>query len=501
MNNQEILTSIKTKTIYDEIVKDKLLEMDSDGDGITEKALRDDRGRVISDAYELKKEKLDFLLVDAWQGLEGNYEPTTLGYDSVMVTTIDSVCRLYSRIEIDWVIIAGTETDVPISQTTIFVHPVTFERYRFNGTTMEVYDDVDDITPRLLELVCNISAAYDEGISDYIPSIKILNGDSSNLLKGITTYNINDNVLILQGNLIDYRLIQSSLVTPFVDSSKLDFIRIDNNNNNYISFWFTTNLQVQNFNLEIKQRLRGAPPKLLSAETNTAGDKITLTFDKAMSDYGIMDKIVDNDAIQFLIEENGISITSVESINKEIIFTIDGLINHVDSGLSISINSGAIESLDFGLYPKSQEITTVTNNVPQPPFQLVSANINESGSLLTLEFNEDIAEIVFSVWIQYDENAEPILGTEYQTPLLTLYLSSGTELISVLPVVAPMDANTAVIGNVITYGFGQGLNIYSGLTVTLSQNCNWNSGMGTVLSATNQPMVEITDFPVTNNIM
>lgn len=45
----------------------------------------------------------------------------------------------------------GSDPYVPISQTIQFVHPTTFERYRFNGTTMEVYDDVDGIVPKWLE--------------------------------------------------------------------------------------------------------------------------------------------------------------------------------------------------------------------------------------------------------------------------------------------------------------------------------------------------------------
>ena len=40
-----------------------------------------------------------------------------------------------------------------------------------------------------------------------------------------------------------------------------------------------------NLPIEIKVRQRGTPPKLLSAETNTVGNRIILTFDKRMSGY------------------------------------------------------------------------------------------------------------------------------------------------------------------------------------------------------------------------
>ena len=51
MNIQEIFNNTEPKLIYEKILKEKLSELDLNGDGVTDKALKDGDGNIISDTY------------------------------------------------------------------------------------------------------------------------------------------------------------------------------------------------------------------------------------------------------------------------------------------------------------------------------------------------------------------------------------------------------------------------------------------------------------------
>lgn len=114
--------------------------------------------------------------------------------------------------------------------------------------------------------------------------------------------------------------------------------------------------------IEIKVRLRGAPPKLLSAETNEAGDKIILTFDKKMSsfmqavalDYFLLNgDIYGNYA--FIIDE-------INDNKVRINLSEFDSISHEEYNLLLSTNGAYLESFDYGLLQPFENFP-VKNNV------------------------------------------------------------------------------------------------------------------------------------------
>lgn len=129
-------------------------------------------------------QQLDFLLVDVWGTDDGQQPSEFTPFDKANYIDISVVGNhinqyKYNISTTNWDIIAGTDSNpfVPISQTTIFVHPTTFERYRFNGTTMEVYDDVDGIVPKWLKYEALLSQVGEDA-----PVARVLNQDERDYL-------------------------------------------------------------------------------------------------------------------------------------------------------------------------------------------------------------------------------------------------------------------------------------------------------------------------------
>ena len=110
--------------------------------------------------------------------------------------------------------------------------------------------------------------------------------------------------------------------------------------------------------IEISVRQRGTSPVLLSAETNTTGDKIILTFDKKMNNYALIDKFTLSD-------------TESESPNITAITTIDNIIeieleSSYTNATEISVSSlDGVESFDYGLLAPFENVPVV-NNVVEP---------------------------------------------------------------------------------------------------------------------------------------
>lgn len=115
--------------------------------------------------------------------------------------------------------------------------------------------------------------------------------------------------------------------------------------------------------IEIKVRQRGTAPILLSAETNTTGDKVILTFDKKMSGYGLLRAFTDGDPI--VINELGnnqtVSNVIVNNNTVEVIF-VDNLLANAEYSVQFVPGGPPVESFDYGLL---EEIVNfqVTNNV------------------------------------------------------------------------------------------------------------------------------------------
>lgn len=119
----------------------------------------------------------------------------------------------------------------------------------------------------------------------------------------------------------------------------------------------------RNFPIEIKVRQRGTAPVLLSAETNTTGDKVILTFDKNISSYRLNELI---DVITCMANSNGYDNMNVFSLfdkNKIVIENDEGLqIYGSDSYEGLNYLGGIIESFDYGLLAPFEDFP-ITNNV------------------------------------------------------------------------------------------------------------------------------------------
>lgn len=353
-------TEINPIIVKDEIVIEKGINNEADklkiGDGIN--------NYLSLPYFKIESEKLDFLLVDSWT----DEAPSEIEnhYTVLYGTTILDVYAIYKYKNSNGVCIAGQGSNpfVPISQTTIFVHPTTFERYRFNGTSMEVYDDVDGVVPKWLKYEALLSQSGEDA-----PVARVLNQDERDYL-GDIVYTVPDmphlykltlpfvleNTIVEIGDILNssnwvpVRAIYNILADKY--SHELN-IHIINGMNEF------ADLIVCDVPISFRKRLRGAPPKLLSAETNTAGNKVILTFNKKMSGYKILQ-------ISYALSNNlnDFDYSLTEYKDTQITFIFDGNFT-LGSTDNLMINYDAtntIESFDYGLLQMFENFP-VTNNV------------------------------------------------------------------------------------------------------------------------------------------
>lgn len=166
--------------------------------------------------------------------------------------------------------------------------------------------------------------------------------------------------------------------------------------------------------VEIRVRLRGEAPLLLSAETNLYGDKLVLTFDKEMCGDGVNDAWTTDDDIIMSLTGGSASVLSanVNSDNKcliECYFDANKIL--YDDEPDVSISKDIIRSLDFGLYEGTDHLPVV-NNVVKPP-EFVSAETNTAGDEIIITFDknmlppiEDDSNLAFTLVI--DSNPKSI---------------------------------------------------------------------------------------------
>lgn len=122
-------------------------------------------------------------------------------------------------------------------------------------------------------------------------------------------------------------------------------------------------LDFAEYYIEIKVRQRGTAPVLLSAETNTAGDKVILTFDKKMSGYGLNDSFLNSGWSTFGFETNGFGFLNAIVENNKVIVTISDPVTTSDTQLGIVYDATQIvESFDYGMLGEINNFP-ITNNV------------------------------------------------------------------------------------------------------------------------------------------
>ncbi len=325
--------------------------------------------------------KLDFILIDEWYGPEGSYSPIATYYTecagNIIIDTNEGGAIQLVRInDDDSTIIAGDGADIPISEKTIFIHPTTFQRYLFNGTTMVEYDDVDGVVPKWLKYEALLTQSGENA-----PVARVLNQDEKDYLGNVNyIYDVPGDYYGSNSKL------KLNLSTVDITNIMYNYIKskIWNGNQFLISGGGGDGV-LENAFIEVKHKVRGNPPKLISAVTNTSGDKVILTFDKKITNVDCTDasmfELYDgeylNDVDGHL--EDGKIIISVTAYGG----------NPIQHGAECYFyynNSFFIaESLDLGIL---QHFTNfpITNNVPAP-LQLLNAFVVIDGSLLTLEFN------------------------------------------------------------------------------------------------------------------
>ena len=321
-------------------------------------------------------EKLDFLLVDVWQEDSGNYGNNDAHVGMILVNSysdyVTTPVQVFKTLIIndDPTCIAGIDSDpyVPISQTTIFVHPTTFERYRFNGTEMVIFDDVDGVVPTFLKYEALLTQ-----LGTNAPVARVLNANEKDYLGGLNAILDPDAGATTFNEVFDLSL--SSVLCSSLDSTESQ-VQMGFNGEGKI---YCNSSPIMGEYISIKQRLRGATPKLISAETNTAGDKVTLTFDKKVSDYlsgyimkpdgtSLFEDMFLGTSSQFPdINQDFGQLTGFSNDGKSLTFGSDGNQEFFNGavytvGYNPSINNNYIESLDLGLL---QQFTNfpVTNNV------------------------------------------------------------------------------------------------------------------------------------------
>lgn len=307
---------------------------------------------------------LDFLFVNQWDA-DTSILPTALN-QSLMVYDGDvtNVIAQYKSVT-DGEVFAWEEIITPISQTTIFVHPTTFERYRFNGAAMVVYDDVDYVVPKWLKYEALLTQTGENA-----PVARVLNQDERDYLGDIVYERVSAG--IYKSILKAYKPNITSATLQGSLAAKINSVIYNDEDNNGF-FIQTLQFDTDGFvafddaisaaAFSIKQRVRGNPPKLLTAETNIAGDKVILTFDKEMSEYGLANAIVDMGGLYFL--KNGAVNSAITcTLNKT--FVEIGVQETLLFGdlITVKFDSDGIESRDYGLLQPFENFPVVNKVMP-----------------------------------------------------------------------------------------------------------------------------------------
>jgi len=134
------------------------------------------------------------------------------------------------------------------------------------------------------------------------------------------------------------------------------------------------------------------PPVFGSAATNADGTVITITFDKAMAD-----PTGEEGAFSYQVNGGGALGFSGAPLNADptkidLFNTAPGTIVHGDTvTVSYSDATGSVTSADGGVLA-SFIAEPVTNNVPVPPPEFVSAATNADGTVITITFDKEMAD-------------------------------------------------------------------------------------------------------------
>jgi hypothetical protein len=272
-----------------------------------------------------------------------------------------------------------------IPSTTIFVYPGTFARYRCVDGVLIESDDQDGIVPKWLEWR---AVFFSTGNGD---GFKVLNSDDRNFINIKTHINYGD----------VYTIFSNSSIFPL--GSTNNFGGLSNAAGSIT--WGNTPSNGGNF--EIKHRLRGAPPKPISAKTvyhmsGTHGIGIEVTFDSNISEVGKID------GSYFWIQINGQNSAYPVSITSSIITFSDNTISipiedYISYGDSISLGyyydeSGAnypyISSIESDSCGILQSFFIGVDNTTQAPPYVYGASTNEDGTQIILDMSEDVANCI-----------------------------------------------------------------------------------------------------------
>lgn len=184
------------------------------------------------------------------------------------------------------------------------------------------------------------------------PVARVLNQDEPDYL-GDINYLINgDNIESLEFFNKDLTIILSGYGNANnYDNNKQSFI----DESGHINILNSSFADLKNYPIEIKVRQRGTAPVLLSAETNEAGDKIILTFDKKINNYGILYTDFAN--------ANSVE-NAVLTSDKVIELSITTPFVNTDE-ITLDYTGTSIESFDYGLFATFENFPVV-NNVVAP---------------------------------------------------------------------------------------------------------------------------------------
>lgn len=291
---------------------------------------------------------------------------------------------------------------------------------------MEVYNDVDGIVPRWFEYKGIITCLND---GDPI-NLRLLNQDETNFIKGCNVFQGDFGYWYINNlsNGFKKDLLFGSCQQPDGQyGMTYSMLYFDNNVILQSSQYQNVGNTGIDCHFEIKQRLRGAPPKLLSAETDTTGNQITLTFDKQMTSFNDLSGAnffisTDIDQLECILTPSNIvgNKIVIDSSPENWYVAGTGIKYGDDINIEFSYNS-ATESIDYGrVNPGTYNIV---NNVPAP-LEIINAYTNEAGTELTIEFNKDVAiqNIPNTFYIRVLDE----FGNEY-TDINQMYYVGGTD--------------------------------------------------------------------------
>jgi len=185
------------------------------------------------------------------------------------------------------------------------------------------------------------------------PVARVLNQDEDDYLGDIIWERVDVGIYKGTNNNIKASLCLNSILSYYLPNDIIEGydlkVQQDGHCELYVFQYGLQDGSIQDLPIEIKVRQRGTSPVLLSAETNTTGDKVILTFDKKMNSYLSIDEdenvfIFSNDTTR---DGQGIAKNAI-TVNGNIIeFTTFIAMNNGDA-LSINCQSFT-ESLDYGL--------------------------------------------------------------------------------------------------------------------------------------------------------